>query len=194
MITKNKSKIVIYIDRESIAKDIVATIFAKAQDEFIEYVQSKIDKLQEKDAGHYFTLDLILQAMNKEIENMRAFYKGAVVPYYCRQMKDYWGDTIPASLLNECDEEIKTHVGYVIYDSLGNTTGETNSITNFYETKEFTNFLNDVENVCFKDSELLFPDSQHYKELEKTKGRTVASWQAFQELKQWHKNQFNQNV
>lgn len=194
MITKNKSKIVTYIDRESIAKDIVATIFAKAQDEFIEYVQSKIDKLQEKDAGHYFTLDLILQAMNKEIENMRAFYKGAVVPYYCRQMKDYWGDTIPASLLNECDEEIKTHVGYVIYDSLGNATGETNSITNFYETKEFTNFLNDVENVCFKDSELLFPDSEHYKELEKTKGRTVASWQAFQELKQWHKNQFNQNV
>jgi hypothetical protein len=194
MITKNQVKNISYIDRDSNAEKIVDNLFARSRDEMITFIQEKINNLQGKEAGEYYTTDLILKVMNREVDNMRAFYKGAVIPYYCRQMKDFWEERIPSKLLDDCDKEIKKHVGYILYDTNGNPTDETNSITNFTETKEFMKFLTDVENVCFKDSEILFPDSEHYRELEKYKGREVARWQAYQELKAWYKNQFNEKL
>lgn len=194
MITKNKVKNLTYIDRDSNAEEIVDKLFKNSRDEMILFVQSHIDKLQSKDAGTFYTVIDEFKIVNEEMQNQIEFYKGAVTHYYARQLKDYWGETIPASILKECDKEIKKRVGFICYDWEGKPTNETNSVLNFRDTKEFSLFLNDVENVCFEDEGYMFPDSEHFKLLVKEKGRGIAIRQAFNELKAWYKNKFNQNV
>lgn len=194
MITKNKVKNLTYIDRDSNAEEVVDKLFKTARGEMILFVQSHIDKLQSKDAGTFYTVIDEFKIVNKEMQNQIEFYKGAVTHYYARQLKDYWGETIPTSILKDCDQEIKKRVGFICYDWEGKSTNETNSVLNFRDTKEFSLFLNDVENVCFEDEGYLFPDSEHFKSLVKEKGRGIAIRQAFNELKAWYKNKFNQNI
>ena len=194
MITKNKVKNISYADRDSKPNEVVTQLFEKSKDECVLFLEHEIEKMQDKDAGTYRTVELEMKVINKEIENMRAFFMGAVAPYYCRQMKEFWGDKIPKELLEDCVKEIKRKVGFILYGWDGHPTNEVNSITNFRESKEFAEFITNVENVCFADNGLLFPNSDHFNELVETKGRSIAERQSLNELKAWHKNQFNQNV
>lgn len=188
MITKNQSKNLYYLDRDT---DIVALVDEMAKvkrAEAIVLLRRQQDRLNEKDAGTYFTLEDILKLKDGELERMQRFFRGAVVPYYARQAYDIWSEAIPEDMIYKATEEIKRSVGFVKYDCTGHQTEEVNSMASFETVKDLNEFLKMVEEVCFDDNAYIFPDSKHFKELDKEKGRVSAQRQAYLELYEKIKN------
>lgn len=193
MILKNLTKTLHYLDRDTDLDDLVEEILRQKRAEITVFLQRMQGNLQEKEAGEFYTLEDTLKVKEGELENMQRFFRGAVVPYYMRQSRDLWDDEIPAGLAEECTIEIKKQVGFLRYDHTGHITDEVNSMTTFERVKDLVEFLNTIEEVVFNDQGYIFPDSKHFKELVKLKGREAASRQAIQELRQKVKNLHQQH-
>lgn len=193
MTSPKKLKTLEYIDRDSKSKQVVESFITKVREQLEIFVEMNIEGLQEK-AGEFRTLQATFEVLNREMDRMMFFFRGAVVPYYVRQQKDFWEEKIPSSLLEECANELKMRTGFIIYDHTGHPTKETNSITTFRNTKQFSEWLTQVENVCFIDEGLFFPDSDHFNNLVEKKGRGEAQRQVLHELKVKYDAMFNQNV
>lgn len=188
MITKKQQKNLFYLDRDTDVNVLAEEIMRRKRGELIVFLQHHHDRLQEKDAGEYFTVEDITQLKDGELEKMQRFFRGAVVPYYARQSRDIWTDGIGSDVLAAATEEIKRRVGFLKYDYTGHITEEVNSMANFERVKDLNEFLKMVEEVCFDDEAYIFPDSKLFRELEKTKGRAAAQRQVFQELREKVKN------
>lgn len=188
-----KLKTLEYIDRDSKPKEVVESFISKVREQLEMFVEMNIEQLQDK-AGEFRTLQATFEVLNREMDRMMFFFRGAVVPYYVRQQNDLWDEKIPTSLVEKGVEEIKMRTGFILYDHLGKPTDETNSITTFRNTKQFSEWLTQVENVCFIDEGLFFPDSEHFNKLVEKKGRTEAQRQVLHELKVKYDSMFNQNI
>lgn len=189
MILKNQIKSLYYLDRDTDLDALIEEALRVKRSEMKVFLQRQQERLNEKEAGNYFTLEDSLKMKDGELENMQRFFRGAVVPYYARQSRDIWSDSIPPEVLYDCTDEIKKQVGFVKYDSTGHLTDEVNSMATFERVKDLVEFLNTIEAVCFNDNGYIFPDSDHFKKLEKSKGRHAAQRQVFLELYQKVKNQ-----
>lgn len=195
MITKNQTKSLFYLDRDTDVNQLATEILRVKRSEMIVFLQRQHSRLQEKEAGEYFTVEDILKLKDGELENMQRFFRGAVVPYYVRQKYNEWDETIDHRKIIEGTEEIKKRVGFMKYDHTGHITKEVNSMATFELVKDLNEFLKMVEVVCFDDEGLIFPDSKHFKELEKVKGREATQRQCIQELHEKVKNQhFNREI
>lgn len=188
MITKNQTKNLFYLDRDTDVPALVDQVLKTKRSEAIVFLNRMIDRLNEKDAGEYYTLEDILRVKDGELEKMMRFFRGAVVPYYVRQTREVWTESIPSELLEECTIEIKRSIGFLKYDYTGHITNEVNSLATFERIKDFNEFITMVQEVCFDDDGLIFPDSEHFKNLEKEKGRDAAQRQVFYELLEKVKN------
>lgn len=193
MILKNQTKALHYLDRDTDLNALAKEILRQKEAEIMPLLERFQLNLQEKEAGEFYTLEDTLKVKEGELENMQRFFRGAVVPYYMRQSRDLWDDEIPAGLAEECTIEIKKQVGFLRYDHTGHITDEVNSMTTFERVKDLVEFLNTIEAVVFNDQGYIFPDSKHFKELVKLKGREAASRQAIQELRQKVKNLHQQH-
>jgi hypothetical protein len=158
--------------------------------EAIVFLQRQVERLQEKPAGEYYTVEDLTKLKDGELEKMMRFFRGAVVPYYARQSRDIWTEGIESEVLFECTNEIKKAVGFLKYDHTGHITDEVNSLATFERVKDFNEFLKMVEEVCFDDDAYIFPDSEHFRKLEKGKGRHAAQRQVFIELYEKVKNKY----
>ena len=195
MILKTLTKSLYYLDRDTDVDILVDEILRAKKAEIKIFIERQKNRLQEKEAGSYFTLEDILKVKEGELENMQRFFRGAVVPYYAMQSRDVWESTLKSKLLSECTKEIKLAVGFVKYDHTGHITDEVNSMTTFERVKDLNEFLHTIEEVCFNDQGYIYPDSKHFKELENQKGRIPAQLQVRQELYQKYKNRFpNGNI
>lgn len=188
MIFKNKLQSLFYIDRDTNIKELADKILQQKAVEIVEFLEDQRIRLEEKDAGEYFTIEDTLKLKDGELERMNRFFRGAVVPYYIRQKYNIWTDKIPSKTLIYGADEIKRSVGFMKYDHTGHLTKETNSLTTFQRVKDLNEFLKMVEAVCFDDNDFIFPNSDHFKALEKTKGRVAAQRQVFKELHEKVKN------
>lgn len=189
MITKNQTKALYYLDRDTDINSLVDEMFRVKRAEVIVFLQREQERLQGKDAGEYYTIEDVTRRKDGELEKMMRFFRGAVVPYYARQSRDIWSEGIESDTLYECTNEIKRAVGFLKYDHTGHLTEEVNSLANFERVKDFNEFLTMVEAVVFQDQGYIFPDSEHFRQLEKDKGRHAAQRQVFIELYQKVKNQ-----
>lgn len=189
MITKNQTKSLFYLDRDSDVNSLVSEILRVKRSEILVFLQRQHDRLQEKDAGEYFTVEDVLKLKEGELENMQRFFRGAVVPYYVRQKFNIWSDTIDSESIERGTNEIKKMVGFLKYDHTGHITEEVNSMVTFERVKDLNEFLAMVENVCFNDEGLIFPNSEDFKKVEKEKGRDSAQRQMISELHEKVKNQ-----
>lgn len=190
MITKTNIRSLYYLDRDTDIDSLVDEMLKVKRSEAIVFLKRQQDRLQEKDATKYFTLEDSLKLKDGELENMMRFFRGAVVPYYIRQSRWIWRSPLTTLLVKECTEEIKRSVGFLKYNSSGHITDEVNSLLTFEKVKDFNAFLTMIEEVCFEDHAYIFPDSEHFKKLEKAKGRDAAQRQVLQELEEKIKNKF----
>lgn len=188
MILKDKVKSLFYLDRDTDVSELAEDILRTKRAEIIVFLQRQHARLQEKEAGEYFTVEDVLKLKDGELENMQRFFRGAVVPYYVRQRYDIWSEGIESEALAEGTKEIKRRVGFLKYDHTGHITEDVNSMATFERVKDLNEFLNMVQAVCFDDEAYIFPDSKHFKDLEKAKGRHAAQRQVFQELYEKVKN------
>ena len=188
MITKSQTKSLYYLDRDTDVVELVDRMMATKRAELIVFLERQHSRLQEKQAGEYFTVEDVTKLKEGELENMQRFFRGAVVPYYTRQKYDIWSDTMASDDLDKGTKEIKRAIGFLKYDSTGHITDEVNSMTTFERVKDLNEFLKMVEEVCFDDEAFIFPDSKHFKDLEKEKGRASAQRQVFLELYEKTKN------
>lgn len=190
MILKNLTKTLHFLDRDTNVPDLVEEILRQKRAEITVFIERQQGRLQEKEAGDYFTLEDSLKVKEGELENMQRFFRGAVVPYYAMQSRNVWGEDLSSGLIDDCTEEIKREVGFFKYDHTGHITDEVNSMATFERVKDLNEFLNTIEDACFKDQGYIFPDSKHFKDLVKLKGRDAAQRQVLQELYQQYKNRF----
>jgi hypothetical protein len=190
MISKNQSRLLYYLDRDTDVPALVDRMLRARRVESIQLLERLKLRLQEKQAGEYYTVEDRIALKDGELEKMMRFYRGAVVPYFFRQSYDHWEEEIPRGAMETCHEEVKTAVGFMRYDHTGHITKETNSLATFERVRDFNEFLTHVEAVCFQDRALIFPDSEHFLKLEKEKGRAAAQRQVFEELLEKHKNRF----
>ena len=190
MITKNQTKALYYLDRDTDIEALVDDMIRTKRSEAIVFLKRQQERLQEKDAGEYYTVEDTTKLKEGELEKMMRFFRGAVVPYYARQTRNIWTEGIDPDTLFECTNEIKKAVGFMKYDHTGHMTEEVNSLATFERVKHFNEFLNMVQNVCFEDDGYIFPDSELFRKLEKEKGRHAAQRQVFIELYEKVKNQF----
>jgi len=188
MILKNIVKSLFFLDRDTDVNELAEEILRQKRAEIIVFLQRQHERLQEKDAGEYFTVEDVLKLKEGELERMQRFFRGAVVPYYVRQKYDIWSEGIESEALTKGTEEIKRAVGFLKYDSTGHITQEVNSMTTFERTKDLNEFLNMIQAVCFDDEAFIFPDSEYFRKLEKEKGRHGAQRQTFLELYEKVKN------
>jgi len=188
MIFKNKIQSLFFIDRDTDINDLADRILKQKAIEIKEFLEDQRIRLEEKDAGEYFTVEDTLKLKEGELERMNRFFRGAVVPYYIRQKYNIWAKTIPSKTIIYGADEIKRLVGFMKYNHDGRITKETNSLTTFLRVKDLNEFLKMVEAVCFDDNYFIFPDSKHFKDLEKNKGRGSAQRQVFKELHEKVKN------
>lgn len=190
MITKNQTKTLFYLDRDTNVEDLVRQIMRSKQSELTVFLRRQLERLQEKEAGEYFTVEDITKLKDGELEKMNRFFRGAVVPYYIRQSRDIWSEGIDRDTVAECTDEIKRAVGFIRYDHTGHQTEQVNSLATFERVKDFAEFLKHVEMVCFDDDGYIFPDSDYFIKLEKLKGRDAAQRQVIKELEEKVKNKF----
>ena len=190
MILKNLTKSLHYLDRDTYVPSLVEEILRLKRAEITVFLERQKERLQEKDAGEFFTLEDILKVKEGELENMQRFFRGAVIPYYAMQSRNAWGEDLSSGLIADCTDEVKREVGFYKYDHTGHITEEVNSMLTFERVKDLNEFLHTIEEVCFKDQGYIFPDSKHFKELVKLKGREAAQRQVLQELYQEYKNRF----
>jgi len=190
MILKNLTKSLFYLDRDTDVPTLVDEIIRLKRAEIVVFIERQKDRLQEKEAGEYFTLEDSLKLKEGELENMQRFFRGAVIPYYAMQSRNAWGKDLSSAILDDCTDEVKREVGFFKYDHTGHLTDEVNSMANFERVKDLNEFLNTIEEVCFKDQGYIFPDSKHFKDLVRQKGRDAAQRQVLQELYQQYKNRF----
>ena len=183
MITKNQTKSLFFLDRDTDIDTLVDQILGVKRSEIVTFLNDKKGVLQEKEAGEYFTIEDILRLKEGELERMQRFFRGAVVPYYARQSRDIWSPVIPSGVLHECTNEIKREMSFFLYDHTGHITEELNSMASFARVKDLNEFLNGIKELLFDDNGFIFPDSEHFKQLEKEKGRHAAQRQVFLELK-----------
>lgn len=188
MITKNQTKGLYYLDRDTNVEELVDEMLKVKREEALIFLRRQHDRLQEKEAGEYFTVEDTTKLKDGELEKMMRFFRGAVVPYYLRQTRNHWHEKLPTDMIIECTDEIKRSVGFMRYDHTGHLTQEVNSLATFERVKDFNEFLNMVQAVCFDDDGHIFPDSEHFKRLEKEKGRDAAQRQVFLELHEKIKN------
>lgn len=190
MILKNQTKSLHYLDRDTDIPALVEEVLRLKRAEITVFLQRMQGNLQEKDAGEYYTIEDVLKVKDGELEKMMRFFRGAVVPYYARQSRNVWRRAIESEVIHEATIEIKKAVGFLKYDYTGHITDEVNSLATFERIKEFSEFLKNVEAVCFEDQGYIFPDSKRFRDLEKEKGRTAAQRQVDEELYQAVKNRF----
>lgn len=188
MITKNQVKALFYLDRDTDIEALEEAIIKQKRTEIGIFLRDQHARLQEKEAGEYFTVEDVLKLKDGELEKMMRFTRGAVIPYYARQSRDFWQDKMPSSMLDDAIDEIKRQVGFMRYDHTGHITDEVNSLATFERVKDFNEWLKTVEAVCFDDNGYIFPDSKHFLQLEKAKGRDAAQRQVIRELLQKYKN------
>ena len=192
MITKNQVKNLYYLDRDTDVEQLIEQKVRAKKIELLVIIGRMVDRLQAKDAGEYYTVEDVTKLKDGELEKMMRFYRGAVVPYFARQSLDHWDDgELDAGTIEAHHQIIKQSVGFMLYDHTGHITEETNSLATFARVKDFNEFLASVQAVCFDDNGYLFPDSEHFRKLEKTKGRTAAQLQVFEELREKIKNRFH---
>lgn len=183
------------LDRDTDIIALAEEIINQDRKELIEFLKEKQALLHEKDLGEYFIVDKVIKLKEGELAKMERFFRGPVVEYYTRQSRDIWTEKVSHSILSLCTDELKRRVGFILYDEKGYPTEEVNSITSFKRVKDFRKFLEDIENVCFKDNDYIFPDSKHFKELTKEKGIDSAMRQVISELFISYKNKFfNQEI
>lgn len=190
MILKTLTKTLHFLDRDTDVPVLVEEILRQKRAEITVFIERQKDRLQEKDAGEYFTLEDSLKVKEGELENMQRFFRGAVIPYYAMQSRNAWGEDLSSGIIDDATDEVKREVGFFKYDHSGHITDEVNSMANFERVKDLNEFLHQVEDVCFKDQGYIFPDSKHFKELVKLKGREAAQRQVLQELYQQYKTRF----
>lgn len=190
MITKQGTKTLYYLDRDTDVRALVDEMLRDKRAELFVFLNRQHERLQEKDVVDYFTIEDVTKLKDGELEKMMRFFRGAVVPYYIRQSRDWWLEGIPSEMVFEATNEMKRMVGFIKYDSTGHQTDEVNSLTTFERVKDFAEFLEHVKQVCFDDNAYIFPDSEHFRKLEKEKGRTAAQRQVFLELHEKVKNQY----
>lgn len=190
MIEKKKVKSLFYLDRDTDINALASEILRVKRAEIIVFLQRQYERLQEKEAGSFFTVEDILQLKDGELENMQRFFRGAVVPYYVRQKYNVWTEGIDDELVAEGTKEMKRAVGFLKYDHTGHITDTVNSMATFEKVKDLNEFLKMIEQVCFDDEGFIFPDSKHFKDLLKQKGRASAQRQVVQELHEKVKNQY----
>lgn len=190
MITKNQTKALYYLDRDTDINALIDEIIEIKKSELEIFLNRQLDRLQEKDAGEYYTIEDISKLKEGELEKMNRFFRGAVIPYYLRQNLNFWEKDIPTSLIIDTTDEIKKMVGFMKYGHDGHITNEVNSLTTFERVKDLNEFINTVKNVCFDDNDYIFPDSEYFEKLEKEKGREAAQRQVTRELYEKFKNKF----
>lgn len=183
-----KIKHTAFIDRHTDAKKFTKALLSKMEEDIERYIQDRVEYLKSKEEGSFETVSNIFKSENKEIANMQAFYRCAVVPYYYRQSREYWEDEIPREELEMASDEIKREIGFILYDVEGlplmekDDEAKTNSTSSLENTKDFSNFLIATEEVCFGD-QYIFPDSEQFKELAQKKGRKSAEREFRERLK-----------
>jgi len=188
-----------FIDMHSNAEEVVDKLLKQTRDEKIEYVKERINYLNEKGEGHMETLSDTLNSENKSLADLRAFFRGAVVPYYWRQSREVFNADMTSVDMAECAGEMKRTIGYILYGQDGKPQIDfdgkvkVNSTMLFKQTKEYTNFLKDIEENCFDDNGYKFPDSDHYKELMRATNRKSADARVLHELEVWTKNRYDNN-
>jgi hypothetical protein len=190
MITKNGSKQILYLDRDSRVDDVIQELINRAVPEWCEHIEAEINNLQGKEAGEFRTIENNFKIGNTELQRLLRFYKGAVIPYFYRQEYGDWEQKIDGACLQDMDKEIKQRIGFVLYDSKGHKTDEPNSTLTFKLAREFNEFLTDIENVCFTDNGYIFPDSDEYKKREKNMGIQGAKEWALNNLKERIMNKY----
>lgn len=190
MISKGKIKNSFYIDRDTDTEKLVNEIFAKTKAEMKEVFDEEKNILMSKEAGDYRTVDFTVKVGNTELDKLIVFYKGAVVPYFYRQEYSDLNEKVESDNLKDADKQIKRMVGFVERGADGVKTNVPNSITNFRLVKEFLEFLENVENVCFVDNDYKFPDAKEYKKALKEKGRAGARNWALEILKTYLQNKY----
>lgn len=190
MITKNQTRSLYFIDRDTDINVLVDKILRVKKSEALVFLERQKNRLQEKDAGTYFTLEDILKTKEGELENMQRFFRGAVVPYYARQKHNIWTEKIDSSYLDDATNDIKRSVGFMKYDHTGHQTDEVNSMSTFEKVKDLNEWLKAVEEVCFDDNVYIFPNSKHFKALCHQKGKDIAQRQIIKELHEKIKNKF----
>lgn len=190
MITKNQTKTQYFLDRDTDIDVFVDRMLKIKKEEALIFLQNQKDRLQEKDAGTYFTMEDTLKVKEGELENMQRFFRGAVVPYFVRQKYNLWDEKIEAKYLRAGTDEIKRSVGFMRYDHTGHMTDEVNSMQSFERAKDLNLWLKEVEEVCFNDNVFIFPDAERFKALEKSKGREATQRQVIQELHEKVKNKY----
>jgi len=188
MITKSQSRNIYFLDRDTDIEALLEKMFRVQRAEALVFLRRMQERLQEKSAGEYFTVEEITKVKEGELEKTLRFFRGAVVPYFFRQEYDFWEEDIPSAELEKATDEIKRRVGFMLYDTTGHITEEVNSMTSFERLKDLVEWLKMVEEVCFTDNGYIFPESKHYLALEKEKGREAARRQTFQELREQHRN------
>lgn len=188
MITKNQTKTLFYLDRDTNISTLIDEMLRVKRSELVVFLSRQQDRLQEKAAGEYFTVEDTTKLKEGELEKMLRFFRGAVVPYYVRQKHDIWSPAVDPDLLYAETIEMKKAVGFLKYDSTGHLTDEVNSMTTFERVKDLNEFLKNIELVCFEDQGYIFPDSEHFRKLEKDKGRHAAQRQVVEELHEKIKN------
>ena len=188
MIVKGQIKALYSLDRDTHIPSLVDEMIRVKKSELTIFLERMKNRLEEKEAGEYFTIEDTAKLKDGEMEKMMRFFRGAVVPYYIRQSQDLWGEDIPHDLYMRCTDEIKTRVGFLLYDHTGHITEDVNSLATFERVKDFNEFLKNVEAVCFDDEGYIFPNSEHFRKLEKEKGRDAAQRQVAQELREAVRN------
>ncbi len=190
MITKSQVKSLFYLDRDTDINVLASEIIRMKKAEMIVFLQRQHERLQEKDAGEYFTVEDVLKLKDGELEKMQRFFRG--VPYYIRQKYNIWSEGIETDMIYKGTNEIKKAVGFLKYDHTGHITEEVNSMASFERVKDLNEFLTMVQEVCFDDEAFIFPDSEYFRKLEKQKGRHSAQRQVFLELHEKVKNKHYQ--
>lgn len=190
MILKDKTKSLFYLDRDTNISQLADEILRVKRSEIIVFLQRQSNRLQEKDIGEYYTVEDVLKLKDGELEKMQRFFRGAVVPYYVRQKYNIWSDELSQDYIDKGTDELKRSVGFMKYDHTGHITEEVNSMATFERVKDLNEFLKTIEVVCFDDNDFIFPDSKHFKDLEKDKGRYAAHRQLTSELHEKFKNKF----
>jgi hypothetical protein len=177
-----------YIDRDTDTAKLANKMLKEAEPFLNQFLLGHHNRLQGREPGEYFTVDFGALLRDGGLEYLTRFYKGAVLQYYYRQSRDYWGGKFTTAMGVEVDKELKKETGFVLYDDTGIPTGEVNSTKNYKTVTAFSQWLNVIKEAIFEPNGYLFPDSKHYKALEKAKGRHAAKVQVFNELKTHYKN------
>lgn len=190
MILKDKVKSFFFLDRDTDINVLAEEILRMKRAEILVFLKRQHERLQDKDAGEYYTVEDVLKLKEGELEKMQRFFRGAVAPYYIRQKYDLWSTRIESEIEEQGTKEIKEAVGFMKYDHTGHITKEVNSMANFDRVKDLNEFLQMVKEVCFNDEGFIFPDSEYFRKLEKEKGRGATQRQVIEELHEKVKNKF----